>query len=214
MIFSYGFLEAEVTDARQLFLTLGIPDDDPLKLAKRTFCEDAPGVRLFSTSTSASGATGWDSPFVWWSCINQEDGLQLHVLETHSGIKELQATWKDRAIGPSGCLRDIIATDPLWDVFQLRAVFILQTRLETQLAMLQETENPFLETGHDDNGESTGIRSDTYRVVETLRKLEIDLLERGIRDLRQTVCPRNRPLRRCFLSRSFVSMFISSRSPC
>ncbi|KAL8688660.1 MAG: hypothetical protein Q9224_004825, partial [Gallowayella concinna] len=34
MLFSYGFIEDTMTSARELFLDLDIPDDDPLKVAK------------------------------------------------------------------------------------------------------------------------------------------------------------------------------------
>lgn len=181
MIFSYGFLENEVKDARQLFLGLDIPDDDPLKLAKRTFCNDAPGVRLYLPAGSEK--TSWESPFVWWSCVNEEDGLDFHVLQTNDGKKELKATWKGNEIGPSDSLRDLIAADPLWDIFQLRAVVIVLERLETQLSLLQETEKSFPSP----SAPGTGIRSDIYQDIMKLRKLETDLLERGIRDLVKTV---------------------------
>ncbi|KAL2004113.1 hypothetical protein VTN02DRAFT_6577 [Thermoascus thermophilus] len=179
MIFSYGFLEKEVKDARQLFLGLDIPDDDPLKLAKRAFCKDAPGVRLYLPAGSEK--TGWESPFVWWSCVNEEDGLDFHVLQTNDGKKELKATWKGNEIGPSDSLRDIIAADPLWDIFQLRAVVIVLERLEAQLSLLQETEKSLPSPSP-----GSGIRSEIYQDIMELRKLETDLLERGIRDLVKT----------------------------
>lgn len=185
MIFSYGFLENEVTDARQLFLGLDIPDDDPLKLAKRSFCSDAPGVRLYISPGSET--TGWESPFVWWACVNEEDGLEFRVLQTHDGKKELKATWKGNDIGPSDSLKDIIATDPLWDVFQLRAVVIILERLETQLSVLQETDKSIPSPDQDGSPSGTRIRSDVYQNIMKLRKLEADLLERGIRDLEKTV---------------------------
>ncbi|KAL1969478.1 hypothetical protein VTN77DRAFT_8916 [Rasamsonia byssochlamydoides] len=187
MIFSYGFLESDVPNARQLFLSLDIPDDDPLKLAKKKICKDAPGVRLF-VEDEDSGSTGWESPFVWWACVNEEDGLEFEVLQTQDGGRELKASWKGREIRPSESesLKDIIAADPLWDVFQLRAVVILQGRLETQLSMLEETEEAFSSVDHDEDGAKTGIRSDVYFTIKKLRALETDLLRRGIQDLTRT----------------------------
>lgn len=191
MIFSYGFLESGVPTARELFLSLDIPDDDPLKLAKKKICNDAPGVRLY-VEDDESGTTGWESPFVWWACVNEEDGLDFEVLQTQDGNRELKATWKGEEIGTqsSSSLKDMIAKDPLWDVFQLRAVVILQGRLETQLSMLEETEEAFSSVEHDKEGTKTGIRSDVYTTIKRLRALETDLLRRGIQDLTRTVrCP-------------------------
>jgi hypothetical protein len=186
MIFSYGFLETEVTDAKELLLSLDIPDDDPLKLAKKTFSKDAPGVRLFTVG--ALGLTSWESSLVWWSCVNEEDGLSFRVLQTVDGHKELSATWKGKDIDRSDSLKDILLADPLWNIFQLRAVVILQNRFEAQLSVLQETAEPFMNCSHSDSGVETGIHSDVYHIITSLRRLEIDLLTRGIHDLMQMVC--------------------------
>jgi hypothetical protein len=185
MIFSYGFLESDMTSARQLFLGLDIPDDDPLKVAKKKICKDAPGVRLFVDGDSES--TGWESGFVWWACVNEEDGLDFELLQTQDGGRELKASWKGTEIGSSETLKDILAADPLWDVFLLRAVVILQGRLETQLAMLEATEEAFASVVHDKDGLGTGIRSDVYLTIGKLRTLEADLLRRGIQDLLKKV---------------------------
>lgn len=186
MIFSYGFLESELTDARQLFLDLDIPGDDPLKPAKKAFCKDAPGVRLFVPPESER--TDWESGFVWWACVNEEDGLDFCVLQTTEGQQELKATWKEKEVSPSNSLRDVISKDPLWDVFQLRAVVFLLERLEIQFVMLQESNEYVSKINHDEIGANTGIRSDIYATIEELRKLETELLERGIQDLSKAVC--------------------------
>ena len=68
MLFSYGFIESTVTSARELFLDLDIPDDDPLKLAKETVATAAPGFRLFLHGDS----TDWESDWVWLPCVNEE----------------------------------------------------------------------------------------------------------------------------------------------
>ncbi|KAL1885435.1 hypothetical protein Plec18167_000929 [Paecilomyces lecythidis] len=180
MIFSYGFLESDVNDARQLFLELDIPEDDPLKPAKKAYCKDAPGVRLFSQS---SEQTDWESGYVWWACVNEEDGLDFSILQTNEGQRELKATWKENEIPSSSTLRDMISKDPLWDVFQLRAVVFLLERLERQFAMLQASYEFVANAGHDETGTSTGVRNDVYWTVVKLRKLESELLEREIHDL-------------------------------
>ena len=69
MLFSYGFIEPTMESARELFLDLDIPDDDPLKLAKIAVAQSAPGFRLFLRGDS----TDWESPFVWLCCVNEEE---------------------------------------------------------------------------------------------------------------------------------------------
>lgn len=187
MIFSYGFLESDVTDARQLFLDLDIPDHDPLKPAKKMFCDDAPGLRLFTLPESTS--TDWESDFVWWSCVNEEDGLDFSVVQTNDGAKQLQVTWKGEDIESSERLKDILSTDPMWDIFQLRAVVLIQGRVEHQLSTMQEAEEYVQSVQNrgqrDDSG--SGNWGEVWEVTSRLRKLETDLLQRGIVDLEEKV---------------------------
>lgn len=200
MIFSYGFIEDTMKDARQLFLPLDIPEDDPLKQPKRVFCKDAPGVRLFTQVGKSAGeeatywpVTGWESPFIWWSCVNEEDGLDFVVLQTKEGNRELRATWKGSEIGSlsspeTPSLKDILEKDALWDVFQLRATVMLQERLRMQLSLLENTEDVFLGgVHHDESGDQTGIRSGIYNTIKVLRHLETVFLRSAVRTLEQDV---------------------------
>ncbi|KAK2764440.1 hypothetical protein FQN54_009134 [Arachnomyces sp. PD_36] len=185
MIFSYGFLESDIEDARQLFLDLDIPNDDPLKPAKKMFCDDAPGLRLFTKP--GSNATGWESDFVWWSCVNEEDGLDFSVVQSNDGKKELLVTWKGEEIKSSERLKGLLSTDPLWDLFQLRAVVLVQGRIDSQYSEMREVdEYVHHERTRSRNDESdSGHREEVLDAVVRLRKLEADLLQRGIADLEQ-----------------------------
>ena len=187
MIFSYGFLESDVTDARQMFLSLDIPDDDPLKPAKQTFCDDAPGLRLFTKPDSTS--TDWESDFVWWSCVNEEDGLEFRLVQSNDGKRKLQVSWKGEEVDSSERLTDLLKVDPLWDIFQLRAVMIVQDRVKLQLIRMEIGEEyiqNIQSQGHDENSEP-GSWSQVWGVATRLRTLETDLLERGVADLEDKV---------------------------
>lgn len=186
MVFSYGFLESSTRSARQIFLDLDISNDDPLKLAKKAFCKEVAGVRL-SVDSSDPEHTQWDSPFIWWACVNEEDGLDFNVLQTTDGGKELRAIWKGEDFGDPENFRDKLAADPLWDVFQLRAVVILLGRLEAQLSILQQTEEIISDVRKDENLLNTIFRPDIFGTVSRMRKLEADLLSKGIDDLVQSV---------------------------
>ena len=135
MLFSYGFIEWPVTSARELFLDLTIPDDDPLKLAKKAVAHSAPGFRLFIHGDS----TDWESSFVWLLCVNEEDGLDFKVLQNNDGERELQASWKDDEIIDISNLFTRLRLEPLWDVFELRAIATLQSRVEQQLLRLESS---------------------------------------------------------------------------
>ncbi|KAL9137777.1 MAG: hypothetical protein Q9175_001016 [Cornicularia normoerica] len=137
MLFSYGFIEETIKSAQELFLDLDIPDDDPLKLAKKAVAQSAPGFRLFLHGD----CTHWESSFIWLLCVNEEDGLDFKILQNNDGERELQASWKKEEITDMSNLATLLKLEPLWDVFELRAISQLQSRVEQQLLRLEGSKN-------------------------------------------------------------------------
>ena len=137
MLFSYGFIEKTVKSAQELFLDLEIPDDDPLKLAKKAVAESAPGFRLFLHGDF----TDWESSYVWLLCVNEEDGLDFKILQRNDGERELQASWKKEEITDMSNLVTLLKLEPMWEVFELRAIATLQSRVENQLLRLEGSKN-------------------------------------------------------------------------
>ena len=137
MLFSYGFIESTAKSARELFLDLEIPFDDPLKLAKEAVAHSAPGFRLFVHGDSID----WESFFIWLLCVNEEDGLEFKLLQNIDGERELQAFWKGEEIADMSNLVMLLKLEPLWDVFELRAISTLQSRVEQQLLKLESSKN-------------------------------------------------------------------------
>ena len=133
MLFSYGFIEKTVKSAQELFLDLEIPDDDPLKLAKKAIAGSAPGFRLFLHGDF----TDWESSYVWLLCVNEEDGLEFKILQRNDGESELQASWKNEEITDMSYLVSLLKLEPMWEVFELRAIATLQSRVEYQLLRLE-----------------------------------------------------------------------------
>ena len=133
MLFSYGFIEKTVDSAQELFLDLEIPDDDPLKLAKKAVAESAPGFRLFLHGDF----TDWESSYIWLLCVNEEDGLEFKILQRNDGESELQASWKNEEITDMSNLVSLLKLEPMWEVFELRAIATLQSRVEHQLLRLE-----------------------------------------------------------------------------
>ncbi|KIX05431.1 uncharacterized protein Z518_06303 [Rhinocladiella mackenziei CBS 650.93] len=174
MVFSYGFLEEHVSSAREIFLNLSIPADDPLRMAKIRFAQEAPGVRIY---VDDSDQVHWESTFVWWTCVNQEDGLDFQVEQTVNGDTELKATWKQNDLH-AGALHSLLLQDRIRDVFVLRAVVIVQQKVENQGMRLAASEDDF------DNTVVNGqVRQSVYETIGRLRKLELELLTRAFETL-------------------------------
>lgn len=187
MIFSYGFLDKERADAKQMILELDIPDGDPLKMAKKVFCKDPSVVRLISAPDISESATTWDSLFVWWASINEEDGLDFGVLQLNDGTKELKATWKGQNVESSAHLKNLLAADPLWDIFQLRAVVIVLERVGTQLSVLNEMDRIVSDICNDEVTLKDLFRPEVFSSVSKLRELEGALLRSCIEQLEKQV---------------------------
>ena len=167
MLFSYGFIDSTMGSARELFLDLEIPNDDPLKLAKKAISKSPPGVRLFLDGESI----GWESSYVWLIIVNEEDGLEFQVLQNADGGKELQALWKGK-VGPDmSKLEALIEHEALRDVFHLRVVITLQNRIEQQLLRLESSKKWI-----DEQMKSETIGDDVRKSALELRELEESLM--------------------------------------
>ncbi len=166
MIFSYGFVEDTVVSAKVMFLDLDVPDDDPLRPAKLFVSTEAPGFRLFDKGDEI----GWESDFIWLVVINEEDGLEFKIRQTIDGGRDIQALWKEQELDTSK-LGEHIREDPAWDIYQLRAVVLLQERVKAQREKLQEVRSVM-----PDNS----IREVPRRLAGRLGMLELDMLERAV----------------------------------
>ena len=178
MLFSYGFIEPDVHEASALSLDLDIPSDDPLKKAKEAVMTVAAAVRILVRD----GSVTWESSAVWLSCVNEEDGLRFQLLQTIAGDRELRAFWKEHDITEdSGVLATCLEADPLWPMFQLRALTIVRERVEVQLDRLRTSQNSLR---HSSCGE---VRSHVLELSSRLCELESRLLERAYREFETQV---------------------------
>lgn len=167
MLFSYGFLDSSARRAREIFLELNIPSNDPLRLAKSRIANTAPGVRLYEDQ---AGSTMWESDFVWWACVNEEDGLDFEILQSNDGQKELRVVWKGSEFAAHDLGR-LLQQDELRDVFVLRSLVLIQQRVEEQGSKISESEATFDAAKH-----ATGVRQDVWQLIRRLRDLELELL--------------------------------------
>ncbi|GLI71976.1 hypothetical protein PoHVEF18_000143 [Penicillium ochrochloron] len=185
MLFSYGFLPEHLPGTKQVVLDMALPDDDPLGVAKNMFCRSTPGLKLSTEDSldqdSPAAATSnvtWDSPLVWWACVNEEDGLYIGVAQKTDGTKELEATWKGEKIQSPDQLQGLLAADPLWDIFQLRAAVLVLERVENQLSLLHQTEQVLENLRENQDLFETLFRPEVLGLVSQLRKVEGALLRR------------------------------------
>lgn len=187
MVFSYGFLEEELDafGAKQLFLDLDIPEDDPLGSAKKAVSDVAPGFRLHTNPET--GRPAWESQFVWWICVNQEDGLNFQVLQTNNGEQTLQSTWNGHELSSSDTrnLERLLQKHDKWPVFELRATVIIQERLMSQYQQLLDSDPVVRNWGHFIDEKI--IRRGVWDTVGRLRELERNLIKDGIDELENKV---------------------------
>lgn len=194
MIFSYGFLDSDMTETTQVMLHMTSSKDDPLGMAKKMICKDTPGIRLSTsrdptdlTSSNGSGKIVWDSPLVWWSSVNEEDGLKIGIAQTTDGGRELEAHWKGEKIQSPDQLHHFITIDPLVDIFQLRAVVLVLERVEAQVSLLNETNQVLDHLREDPTALDSMFRPEIFGMVSRLRQLEGALLQKAVEELMQQV---------------------------
>lgn len=182
MLFSYGFIEDTMESAHELFLDLNIPDDDPLKPAKKAVSNSAPGFRLFSQGDSS---TNWEGPFVWLLCINEEDGLHFLLPQKVEGERELKVFWDDFEVSDVSTFGQLLEAHPLWDIFRLRMITVLQGRVAAQLSALESSKTRL---GDIERSSHEYVDAKVSRYALRLRFLEETLLLQAYQDFDDQVC--------------------------
>lgn len=211
MIFSYGFIDELMKSAETLFLSLAIPEDDTLRAAKMSIAQCAPGFKVIDTfgrlsdtgiedsedpSENPSSRSAqeilpanetfeWTGDFIWLLCVGQDDGLQFRVAMTTDGQEEVEATFDGHSVKSASDLRQVLEQSPLWSVYKLRAVVILQQRVFDQMQVLHSTQDELEEVPHGDN--STVVREQQYQLAMQLRRLEFELMSEAYEGLEMQV---------------------------
>ncbi|KAF2740145.1 SET domain-containing protein [Polyplosphaeria fusca] len=166
-IFSYGFTESTMVAAKVMFLEIELPDDDPLAPAKRAVNTAAPGFRLYEKNDRIE----WESDFVWLIAVNEEDGLDFKVKQTIDGHREIQAFWKQCELDDTSKLRSHLQLEPLWDIYQLRVVVLIQGAIDSRLHRLRTLGEP---------ARTKSVRQGPWELAAQLRSLESDMLEQAL----------------------------------
>ncbi|KAK5657346.1 hypothetical protein OQA88_3411 [Cercophora sp. LCS_1] len=175
MLFSYGFIDSH-SAGHSLVLPLEALDDDPLAKAKLVAFEEAPKVRV---ARNEEGVYEWEAPFVYFMCVNEEDGLEFRVLQDREGGRQLRVFWFGEDVTDRvGQWEEVIRGCEMEGIFRLRAVTVVQERLREQLGLTREYEGV----------EEGDVRSECREVVRVLRQVEMSVLEGGIEALEKQVC--------------------------
>lgn len=69
-------------------------------------------------------------------------GIDFKVRQTIDGNREIQAFWKESELHDTSKIRTFLEEDPLWEVFQLRAVVLMQGRVHAQIELLRTVGTP------------------------------------------------------------------------
>ncbi|KAH8147573.1 uncharacterized protein LAJ45_08400 [Morchella importuna] len=168
MVFSYGFIDASVSNAFWLSIELRHDPEDPLGLAKEAVMKESPRLRIFVLD----GKIAWLSTFIWLMCVNAEDGLSFRLLQENDGSRKLLCTWGGEVVEEISHLESLLEKSALWEVYQLRAVSLVQGRVIEQLNELVAAEE-----------EMQSITGEVGEMAERLRVLEGNLLRKAVDDL-------------------------------
>lgn len=177
LVFTYGFLPTLQSSALWLALDLKSQPDDPLALAKEAVFRSAPILRLIDLGSEIL----WTGDFVWLMCVNEEDGLSFRVLQSMDGARQLQVMWNEEEVNDISKLEERLEVSGLWEVYQLRALMLVQERVGAQLRELVGIEEELARVGEtkEDEGDMI-IDGEVREVAGRLRQLERRLMEKVV----------------------------------
>jgi hypothetical protein len=136
MLFSYGFIDESDKTLQTLVLPIEAMPDDPLAKAKAVAFNGQPVVRI----TNEKGHLEWDSPFLYFMSLNEEDGLEFKVLQDVDGSRSLRVFWSGKDVTDvTETFQSLIQSHELRDVFMLRVLTLLAQRVGKQLDRLESS---------------------------------------------------------------------------
>ncbi|UQC85012.1 SET domain-containing protein [Colletotrichum lupini] len=177
MLFSYGFIDP-ASAADRITLPLIPMEDDPLGKAKLHVFDGAPTVEF----VRANGSLSWKSPFAYFMCLNEEDGLSFRVLQDTGGSRELKLFWQEEDVtSTTTAFEQHIDQHPLAQIFRLRVVSVLEDLVASQLERLATGVS--LEDLDESLNEGGLVCGTCISVAATLREQETSLLEAAAKAL-------------------------------
>ncbi|KAH7149555.1 hypothetical protein B0J13DRAFT_308754 [Dactylonectria estremocensis] len=180
MLFSYGFIDPD-SATHELVLPLDTLPGDPLGKAKFHAFEGRPTMKLSRTD----GGVEWSSPFAYFMCLNEEDGVDFGVLQGTDGEQQLRLFWQGEDVTERAHdFQTLIEGHPLQQVFKLRVVAVLHDLVSTQLMHLG---SDFSHDQLEPLRQSGQVREECTRAAVALRELEASILEMAAEALEEQV---------------------------
>ena len=176
MLFSYGFIDSQLTDAGAMLLGWEPPADDELRDVKMEALNLEPGFKIL-VPHQAAGIVKWIGPCVWAMSVNQEDGLRIRLIEDDNPEVGFQVWFHDKQIPTKAHLESVLRRDRMSEVFQLRAHTYVKTRIEEELALRKEL-SARMSTAKVTEGVGPDA-SPKWKICQRLRALESELLARA-----------------------------------
>ncbi|KAK6515057.1 hypothetical protein TWF506_007408 [Arthrobotrys conoides] len=178
MVFSYGFVDLDRHTASWMALDLkdheSLGDDSSTMVfvrAKQRLLDSAPTLLLIDMGTSVE----WTSDYIWLMCVNHEDGFNIQVMQQNDGSQHLQAFFDDEPLLNLASLVDLLRMKPLWPIYQLRALTLVEERVHRQLADLNESD-----VLCNEYNSQKMVGDQIWHVSQNLRTLEKALLEKTL----------------------------------
>ncbi|OTB09055.1 hypothetical protein M426DRAFT_131631 [Hypoxylon sp. CI-4A] len=176
MLFSYGFIDPDST-TKSLVLPLEPLEDDPLALAKLRAFGKPPMLDLREDD---DGISHWIAPFAYLMCLNEEDGLQFRVLQEVDGSRHLKMLWQDSDVTDTPrTIKDLIRSDELYPIFELRAITVVLEIIQKQLGELGESQDKEKDPG--------SVREEIREAATQLKSIEESILEKVLQTLDEQV---------------------------
>jgi hypothetical protein len=136
MLFSYGFVDESDKTPQTLVLPLETISEDPLAKAKVVAFKGQPVVRI----TAEQDDITWDSAFLYFISLNEEDGLEFKVLQDVYGSRSLRVFWCGKDVTDvTDTFQALIKNHELEDIFTLRVLTLLDDRIGQQIERLDDT---------------------------------------------------------------------------
>ncbi|QSZ33073.1 hypothetical protein DSL72_002658 [Monilinia vaccinii-corymbosi] len=169
-LFQYGFIDGS-TNTTSVILTLEPMMSDPLRLAKVAAFKKTAFIRI---QGHEDGQISWESPFLYFSCLTEDDGLAFKTLQEVDGQQNsLRVFWQETDVtGSTDEFERLIAGHKLEDVFKLRVVALVLERIQQQLERLYQNQSTI-----DGLSADAGIAPEILHQVVKLREIEIAVLE-------------------------------------
>ncbi|KAI1467952.1 SET domain-containing protein [Daldinia caldariorum] len=180
MLYNYGFIDPD-SPVRSMTILLRPQQDDPIGLIKFQLFSEAfnqyPKLKLYAEE---GVVPHWTGPFLYFLCLNEEDGLQLIPQQWPDGSQQWEVFWQGVNItGQLDTLKDLIRDHESYQVFELRVCCAVLGFVQRELDNLLSTRNGY--------SPSSRTEGDFYNGASRLKSLEADILRKCVQAFNEQV---------------------------